>query len=141
MLLTLKTMLKKQKKGELECPHDRLVKALYALSFLNQDEAGQTARERQYSFDTKACPRPLVMVKDPVTGQWAEPVDLLTGGAVLLVSPQVTRWNGLSVVCVTICCIILIGESTASVLPPTLDGTNVWITLQMLLTLTLCACL
>ena len=69
-------MLKKQKKGELECPPDRLAKALYALSFLNQDEAGRTAHERQYSFDTKACPRPLVMVKDPVTGQWAGPVDL-----------------------------------------------------------------
>lgn len=77
---TLKTMLQKQKKGELECPHDRLAKALYVLNFLNRDEAGQTACERQYSFDTKACPRPPVMVKDPVTGQWAGPLDLLTWG-------------------------------------------------------------
>lgn len=36
---------------------------------------------------------------------------------------------GSFVVCATICCIILIGESTASILPPTLDGANVWITL------------
>lgn len=36
---------------------------------------------------------------------------------------------GSFVVCATICCIILIGEGTASVVPPTLDGANVWITL------------
>lgn len=30
---TLKTMLDKQKKGELECPHNRLAKALHVLSF------------------------------------------------------------------------------------------------------------
>lgn len=77
---TLKTMLERSKKGELECPHDRSVTALYVLNFLNQDEAGQTACKRQYSFDTNAHPRPLVMVKDPVTGQCTGPLDLLTWG-------------------------------------------------------------
>lgn len=77
---TLKTMLEKQKKGELECPRDRLAKALHVLSFLNRDEAGQTACERQYSFYTRALPRPPVIVKDLFTGQWAGPVDLLMWG-------------------------------------------------------------
>lgn len=66
---TLKTMLEKQKEGELGCPHDRLAKALYVLNFLNQDEIGQTACERQYSFDTKARLRPRVMVKDLLIGK------------------------------------------------------------------------
>lgn len=47
---TLKTMLEKQKKRELGCPHDRLAKALYILSFLNQAEIWQTAHERQSVF-------------------------------------------------------------------------------------------
>ena len=83
-------MLEKQKKGELESPYDSLANTLYILSFLNQDKAAQTACKRQYSFDTKARRRPPAIVKNPVTGQWAGHADLLTGGAVLLVSPQVT---------------------------------------------------
>lgn len=75
-------MLEKQKEEELGYPHDRLAKALYVLSFLNQDEIGQTACERQYSFDTKARLRPPVMVKDLLPGKWKGPLDLLTGGRV-----------------------------------------------------------
>ena len=83
-------MLEKQKKGQLESPHDSLPNTLYILSFLNQDKAAQTAHKRQYSFDTKAGRKPPVIVKNPLRGQWAGHADLLMGGAVLLVSPQVT---------------------------------------------------
>lgn len=51
---------------------------MYVLRFLNRDEVCQTACEKQYSFDMKAHPRPPVMVKDLLTGQWEGPLDLLT---------------------------------------------------------------
>lgn len=57
-----------------------LAKALDVLNYLSQDQAGQTACKMQYSFDTKAYPRPLVMVKDPVTEQRAGPLDVLMWG-------------------------------------------------------------
>lgn len=57
---------------------NRLTKALYGLNFLNRDDTGQTACERQYSFDTKAHPRPPMMVKDLYTGEQKGPLDLQT---------------------------------------------------------------
>lgn len=48
--------------------------------FLNLDETGQTACKRQYSFDTKAHPKPPVIIKDLLTGKWKDPLDLLTWG-------------------------------------------------------------
>lgn len=86
------------------CPHERLAKALYVLSFLNHDEMGQTACERQYSFDTKAHRKPPVMVKDLLIGEWKGPKDLVTQGGAMPVSPQAIMWRGSARVCAAFCC-------------------------------------
>lgn len=93
----------------MECPHNRLAKALHVLSFLNRDDTGQTAHERQCSFNTKAHPRPPVRVKDLQTGEWKGALDLLTWGrgyACVSTGHQV-KWNSLRV-CAALCHTILI---------------------------------
>lgn len=77
---TLNLTLEKQKEEELGYPHESLAQALYVLNFLNCNEIGQTAYERQYSFDAKAHLKPPVMVKDLVNGEWKGPLDLVTWG-------------------------------------------------------------
>jgi hypothetical protein len=75
----LKAQLSKQKEGiKYTAPAYRLNHALFALNFLNVDKQGKSTPEWFWSPSEKQ--HPLVMWKDPLTGQWMGPDDVLMWG-------------------------------------------------------------
>ncbi|RMC03853.1 hypothetical protein DUI87_19606 [Hirundo rustica rustica] len=81
---TLKSLLDRQKRGETDAtPYMRLNKALYVLNFLNCSFAEPTPPIiRHFSNSTRAKLKenPLVLVRNPETGQIEGPFKLITWG-------------------------------------------------------------
>ena len=77
--LTIKQTLLKQEGGigdTFQSPKDKLNTILFILNFLTLDKNGQAAAER-HSARMDSSPKPLVLWKDILTGQWKGPDPVL----------------------------------------------------------------
>lgn len=81
---TLKSLLDRQKRGEPEAtPHMKLNKALYVLNFLNSSSSEPNPPILRYfsnSSQAKLSENPLVLIRNPESGQIEGPFRLITWG-------------------------------------------------------------
>ncbi|NXD18568.1 IGEB protein, partial [Nothocercus nigrocapillus] len=75
---TLKAMLQKQKRGsEGYSPQECINKMLYVLNFLNRDKEGKSPMLQHLNLPQTSPEKAWVEVKDPGSGQWGKPVQLI----------------------------------------------------------------
>ena len=89
----LKLQLKKQKRGNLLTPAQKLSKALFTLNYLNILNSGLTAAQMHHS-KLKELPRPLVLYKGHEDCLWKGLVELITWGRgyACVLSPTGPLW-------------------------------------------------